>query len=71
MQKGSEKYIYVAVAANAPQNAGRLAALRFKNTEVVTGASDMGCTDIKPQESLPPGTRVVTKGTDFILAESQ
>jgi RND family efflux transporter MFP subunit len=43
--------------------------LRFKRVPVVKGASDVGFTEIKLLESLPPDAKIITKGAFFANAK--
>lgn len=72
-----QDYIFVATSEEKHTEKGDSTAteykeekgLRFKRVPVVKGVSDVGYTEIKLLEKLPPATRIITKGAFFALAK--
>ena len=69
---GGKQYIFMVL----PGKAGKTKdnddkALLFKKIEVVTGRSDMGYIAVQTLADLQAAAKVVTKGAQYILAESQ
>lgn len=44
-------------------------AFSFERVQVVKGASDVGYTEINPVREIPSGTKIVAKGTFFLMAK--
>jgi len=58
VSNGDDHYIYVEIKKN-----------HYKQIAVKTGVSDMGFTEIKPLEEIPPNAKVVTKGAYYLLSQ--
>ena len=58
VSNGDEHYIYVETSKN-----------RYKQIAIEKGVSDMGFTEIKTLEELPPNVKVVTKGAYYLLSQ--
>jgi membrane fusion protein, heavy metal efflux system len=58
VSSGDEHFIYVEVEKG-----------RFKQIPVGVGAMDTGYTEIIPMESIPPGSKIVTKGAYYLLSQ--
>lgn len=41
----------------------------FERVEILKGTSDVGYTEIKPVQDIPPGTHIVVNGTFFLMAK--
>lgn len=62
---GSKSYIFILSGKAADTSEG----MSFKRIQVVKGTSEIGYTEIKPLQDLPPGAQVVTKGSFFLMAK--
>lgn len=58
VSNGDEHYIYVETERN-----------HYKQIAVTIGVSDVGFTEIKPLEGIPPNAKVVTKGAYYLLSQ--
>jgi cobalt-zinc-cadmium efflux system membrane fusion protein len=58
VSNGDEHYIYVETSKN-----------HYKQIAVAIGVSDVGFTEIKPLEEIPPNAKVVTKGAYYLLSQ--
>jgi len=58
VSNGDEHYIYVETSKN-----------HYKQIAVAIGVNDVGFTEIKPLEAIPPNAKVVTKGAYYLLSQ--
>jgi cobalt-zinc-cadmium efflux system membrane fusion protein len=58
VSNGNEHYIYIKTSGS-----------HFRQVSVTTGVSDMGFTEIKSLEELPPNPQVVVKGAYYLLSQ--
>lgn len=58
VSNGDEHYIYVETSKN-----------HYKQIAVTIGVSDVGFTEIKPFEEIPPNAKVVIKGAYYLLSQ--